>query len=137
MAGAQRVQVVSARSKALQRLRSERVERSFAHTCGSGCARRTWLRGVEDIKKRYVIHAAARNLGTIMRKMFGVGTPRALQRGLKGLVGIGYALHSSIRSETARWVAVIAVFFRPDDRFERRECLRSIRFQIIASSTAC
>ncbi|QOJ13663.1 MAG: hypothetical protein HRU75_02975 [Planctomycetia bacterium] len=29
--------------------------------------------------KRYVIHAAAYNLGVILRKLFGVGTPRSLQ----------------------------------------------------------
>jgi hypothetical protein len=32
-----------ARSKRLQRLRSERVERSFAHVCDTGGARRSWL----------------------------------------------------------------------------------------------
>ncbi len=134
---ANRRRVAGDRSKALQRLRSERVERSFAHTCGSGGARRTWLRGVEAVKKRYVIHAAARNLGTIMRSMFGVGTPRALQRGLKGLVGVGYAILGRIRNQTAHWVAVIAVFIRADDRFERYEGRRSGRFQITPSSTAC
>lgn len=62
----------------LQRLRSERVERSFAHTCESGAARRSWLRGLDKIRKRYTIHAAARNLGTLLRKLIGVGTPREL-----------------------------------------------------------
>jgi len=95
------------------------------------------LRGVEDVKKRYVIHAAARNLGTIMRSMFGVGTPRALQRGLKGLVGVGYALLGRIRNQTGHWVAVIAIFIRADDRFEWYEGRRSGRFQITPSSTAC
>ena len=52
---ANRRRVAGPRSRALQRHRSERVERSFAHTCESGAARRTWLRGIEDIKKRYVI----------------------------------------------------------------------------------
>src|SRR5208282_6741245 len=33
----------AARSKRLQRLRSERVERSFAHVCETGGARRSWL----------------------------------------------------------------------------------------------
>ena len=41
--------------------------------------RRTWLRGLEDVTKRYRLAAAAHNLGRILRKLFGVGKPRALQ----------------------------------------------------------
>lgn len=67
-----------ARGRSLQRLRSERVERSFAHTCETGGARRTWLRGRDKINKRYRLVAAARNLGLLMRKLFGFGTPRSL-----------------------------------------------------------
>lgn len=67
------------RSKRLQRKRSELAERSFAHICDTGGARRTWLRGLEKIRKRYSIHAAARNLGVVMRKLFGFGKPRTLQ----------------------------------------------------------
>ncbi len=76
---ANRRRVRGSRSKKLQRLRSEYVERSFAHICETGGGRRAWLRGLEDVSKRYLIQAAARNLGTILRKLFGVGTPRALQ----------------------------------------------------------
>ena len=67
------------RGKKLQKLRSEHCERSFAHTCETGGARRSWLRGLVDVGKRYVIHAAGHNLGVLMRKLFGVGTPRSLQ----------------------------------------------------------
>ena len=76
---ANRRRVRGARSRRLQRLRSERSERSFAHTCGSGHQRRTWLRGRENVQKRYLLTAAARNLGLIMRHLFGIGTPRSLQ----------------------------------------------------------
>ena len=68
-----------ARSKRLQRLRSERVERSFAHMCETGGARRSWLCGIEKVQKRYLIAVWRRNLGLIMRKVFGMGTPRGLQ----------------------------------------------------------
>jgi transposase len=68
-----------AKSRRLQRLRSERVERSFAHVCDSGGARRGWLRGLGDVRKRYLIAAAAHNLGRVLRKLFGVGKPRGLQ----------------------------------------------------------
>jgi hypothetical protein len=67
------------RGKRLQRLRSERVERSFAHVCETGGARRTWLWGLDKVRKRYQIAAAAHNLGVLMRKLFGIGTPRGLQ----------------------------------------------------------
>jgi hypothetical protein len=74
-----------AKSKRLQRLRSERVERSFAHVCDSGGARRSWLRGLENVGKHYLIRVAAQNLGRILRMLFGIGKPKALQ----GLLVLG------------------------------------------------
>ena len=41
--------------------------------------RRSYLKGVIDVAKRYVAAAAAHNLGRIMRKLFGIGKPKALQ----------------------------------------------------------
>src|SRR5262249_32181138 len=67
-----------ARGKRLQRLRSEYVERSFAHVCETGGGRRCWLRGLAAVTKRYLLQVAARNLGLLMRELFGVGTARAL-----------------------------------------------------------
>jgi transposase len=77
---ANRRRVRGVRSKRLQRLRSERVERSFAHVCETGGARRRWLHGMVKVAKRYLLQAAARNLGLILRKLFGMGTPRSLQK---------------------------------------------------------
>jgi transposase len=74
-----------ARSKRLQKRRSEKVERTFAHVCETGRGRRSWLRGVEDVSKRYLMQAAAHNLGIVMRKRFPVGTPRSLQGAGKAL----------------------------------------------------
>ena len=76
-----------ARGKRLQRLRSEMAERTFAHVCETGGARRTWLRTVEKVRKRYLLAAAAHNLGRIMRELFGMGTPR----GLVGFVDLALA----------------------------------------------
>lgn len=76
----------------LQRLRSERVERSFAHICETGGARRSWLRGVEKVQKRLLATATARNLGLVMRKLFGVGKPRALQGVLARLLSLTLAV---------------------------------------------
>ena len=74
-----RRRVRRAKSKRLQRLRSERVERSFAHIRNTGGARRSWLHGLEKVQKRYSMAAMARNLGLLMRKVFGIGAPRGLQ----------------------------------------------------------
>ena len=76
---ANRRRVRGPRGKRLGRLRSERVERSFAHVCETGGARRSWLRGLEKINKRYLIQTAAHNLAILMRALFGVGKPRCLQ----------------------------------------------------------
>jgi transposase len=37
---------------------------------------RTWLRGRENIHKRYLVHVAGYNLGVLMRALFGAGTPK-------------------------------------------------------------
>ena len=55
------------------------VERSFAHVCETGGARRTWLTGIDKVRKRYLLSAAAHNLGVVMRALFNIGTPRGLQ----------------------------------------------------------
>ena len=68
------------RGRKLQRLRSEMTERTFAHVCDQGGARRTWIRGLKEVAKRYLMQVAARNLSTIMRKLFGVGKPKGLRK---------------------------------------------------------
>src|SRR5688572_3276851 len=67
------------KGKQLQRQRSELCERSFAHVCQSGGMRRTWLKGVVETTKRYLLAAAAHHLGRVLLKLFGVGKPRGLQ----------------------------------------------------------
>ena len=69
------------KGKQLQRRRSEVCERTFAHICDSGGGRRTWLRSLLNVTKRYLIAAAAHNLGRILRTLFGIGKPKALQAG--------------------------------------------------------
>jgi hypothetical protein len=88
------------RSKRLQKRRSELVERSFAHVCETGGGRRTWLRGLENVTKRYVVQVAAHNLGLLMRKLFGVGKPRALQ----GAGGVVVWASLSLYWLSGRWV---------------------------------
>jgi hypothetical protein len=56
--------------------------------CETGGARRTWLTGIENVQKRYLISAAAHNLGLLMRSLFKMGTPRGLQQFKTDLEGI-------------------------------------------------
>jgi transposase len=58
------------------KLRAELVERGFALILDRGGMRRVWLRGRDNIQKRYLIHVAGYNLGLIMRLLTGAGTPR-------------------------------------------------------------
>jgi len=67
------------RGKALQRQRSELVERSFAHMYETGGMRRTHLRGRNNILKRLLFHAVAFNVALLVRKQHGIGKPRTLQ----------------------------------------------------------
>jgi len=67
------------KSKRWQRLRSELCERTFAHVCNRGGMRRTWVKGVAKLAKRYLIAVAGHNLGRILYKLFGIGKPKALQ----------------------------------------------------------
>jgi transposase len=73
------------RNKQLQKLRCERVERSFAHVCETGGGRRTWLRGLDSNRKRVSTLVAAHNLGLILRKLLGSGKPREFGS-LRGLL---------------------------------------------------
>lgn len=84
------------RSKALHRRRGELVERSFEHVLDDGGMRRVWLKGREKIAKRYLIHVAGFNLGLIMRKLTGYGTPRGWADALREFWACGV--------ESVRWV---------------------------------
>jgi transposase len=62
--------------KALLRRRGMHLERSFAHILDAGGARRTTLRGLENLNKRFKMSAAIYNLSQLMRQLCGVGTPK-------------------------------------------------------------
>jgi transposase len=76
-----RARLRSGPAKEAFRLRAERVERGFALVLDRGGMRRAWLRGRENLKKRYLVHVAGYNLGLIMRLLVGAGTPRELLAG--------------------------------------------------------
>jgi transposase len=71
------------RGRALLRQRAEKVERSFAHCYETGGLRRLYVRGHEPVRKRLLVHVAAFNLGLLLRRVLGAGTPR----GLRALAG--------------------------------------------------
>jgi IS5 family transposase len=96
------------RGQQLGRLRSEYTERSFAHVCGTGGARRSRLRRLVDVGKRYLMYVAARNLGVVMRALFNMGTPRSLQTGGKASPCAGGA--SCIVG--LRWLTIVAAQLR-------------------------
>jgi len=67
------------RGQDLQKLRSELMERSFAHMYETGGMRRTHLRLRNNILKRLLLHAVGFNLGLLLRERHGIGKPRTLQ----------------------------------------------------------
>lgn len=103
---ANRRRLRSKTGRLLQRLRSEKTERSFAHVCDQGGARRSWIRGIGEVGKRYLMQVAARNLSAIMRALFGVGKPR----GLTAVSARIFALYITIVEFVAR---LRVLFSRP------------------------
>lgn len=71
--------------KALLRRRGMHWERTFAHILDAGGARRTTLRGLANLNKRFKLAAAIYNLSQLMRELLGVGTPKQWAAGAKGL----------------------------------------------------
>jgi transposase len=64
----------SASGRWLMNHRGEFCERSFVHVLDYGGARRTTLRGRENILKRYLLQAACLNLSILLRATLGIGT---------------------------------------------------------------
>jgi len=84
---ANRRRIRGKRGKALLRKRGEYLERRFAHAYETGGLRRVRLRHRSNILKRLLIHIGGLNLGLVMRKIFGRGTPRGLRDLLFPLFG--------------------------------------------------
>ncbi len=74
--GNHRARLRSGVAKEAFKLRAELVERGFALVLDRGGMRRAWLRGRENLRKRYLVHVAGYNLGLVMRLLVGAGTPR-------------------------------------------------------------
>src|ERR1700689_1916380 len=59
------------RGKRLQRQRGERIERNFAHPFDTGGLDRLCVRGMDNVHKKFLLQAAARNLALLMRSNQG------------------------------------------------------------------
>ena len=77
---ANRRRIKGERGRRLLRSRGEKLERTFAHCYETGGLRRLHLRGRENIAKRVLLHAAAFNIGLMMRVKYGLPKPRSLSR---------------------------------------------------------
>jgi transposase len=98
---ANRVRLRSDIGRETMRRRGELVERSFAHVLDRRGMRRAWLRGRENLHKRYLIHVAGFNLGVLMRAIYGQGTPREA-------ADAAYALIFVLQTEAALACGLIA-----------------------------
>ena len=101
-----RRRVRGARGRRLQRRRGELVERPFAHQYETGGLRRVWIRGRENVRKRELIQAAGCNLGLLLRRLTGVGTPRSLQgRALSAICRLIERLIDCWKRLTVAWAS--------------------------------
>jgi transposase len=73
------------KGRQLNRWRSERCERTFAHVCETGGGRRAWLQGQTNVSKVHTLKCAAYNLGLLLRKVWGYCKPRNMQAGAAAL----------------------------------------------------
>jgi transposase len=88
---ANRRRIRGGRGLRLLRQRGEKLERWNQHLYDRGGMRRLHLRGRENILKRLVVHSGAANLGLLMRKLFGKGTPRGLRGTRQVMISPGNA----------------------------------------------
>jgi transposase len=87
---ANRRRVRGDKGRRLNRWRSEKCERSFAHVCETGGGRRMWLRGLDNASKSHLLRCAGYNLGLVLRKCYGLSKPRsaAVAAGLFFILGL-------------------------------------------------
>jgi transposase len=118
------------RGKRLARRRGEFVERAFAHCYDTGGMRRTHLRGQANIRKRAVVHVAAFNLGLVMRKLLGAGTPR----GLAGLLRRLFHRFAALAARLLTAMITITDSSTPLVGLQQFHSRRSARFGLTDSS---
>lgn len=100
------------KGKKLAKWRAERVERSMAHSYATGGLRRVYLRGHSNILKRVLLHVAGLNLGLVLRKIYGYGTPRCLQGRLRRFLAAAFSLLQPRRLSESRLAGCMKIFNR-------------------------
>ena len=114
---ANRARLKSGVGRDAMRRRGEMVERSFAHVLDRGGMRRVWLRGRENVHKRYLIHVAGFNLGILMRALFGRGTPRqaaSIKSGLLFVIQTDVALAIAMLGDVDGEMAMLVILLAPE-----------------------
>jgi len=108
----------STSGKELLRRRGMHIERSFAHVLDCGGMRRTTLRGWKNLNKRFKLAAAIYNLSQLMRKLFGIGTPKQLAaRGRLLFLQFTYLLAAIARIVNQYTSARIRISFATQENF--------------------
>ena len=107
----------------LMRHRGEFCERSFVHVLDYGGARRTTLRGRENILKRYFVQAACLNLSILLRAAFGIGTLKQT-----------WAASAAVRATLRRFLALVLRRVRHLGSVSRR--IGPFQFEFHASAAA-
>ena len=103
---ANRRRVRGERGRRLLRSRGEKIERTFAHCYETGGMRRLYLCGRANVAKRVLMHAAAFNVGLLMRVRYGLRKPRSCSRAAAAARAAIFALADRVRAVYAVVTAV-------------------------------
>ena len=117
---ANRRRIQGDRGKGLQRRRGERIERNFAHQFDTGGLERLYVRGMENVRKKFLIQAAACNLALLMRLRYGSGKPRAAHDAAADLI-----------------LTILAVMMALEEHFPSRLADAAKKVGIVCRSQCC
>ena len=117
---ANRRRVRGERGKRLLRQRGEKLERPFAHQFETGAMRRLRVRGLDEVKKKLLLQAAACNLALLLRTKHGAGTPRGLAEAVKRLCEDILALLGALQAPAGPGNAPIGQLDPPGPARSRR-----------------
>jgi transposase len=134
---ANRRRIHGARGRRLLRRRGEYLERTFAHLYDTGGLRRTHLRGHGNILKRVLVHVSGFNLGLMMRRLLGVGTPRGLQGRAAALIALLVTLWRTMATTMIGRAPRAGVFGRLIDTMQLAIPLSRHRLKIGTCTTGC